>query len=113
MSYAELRQLTIAKDSLDFYGKSNDSLQIKLSEKYIKLIDKRYKLNRKIKRTRLCVSPEIMRKISFAYSQSLKYDNIGPHGLYEDKDLDMSEEDFKKIVIINLDEIVTTRYTCS
>ena len=109
MSYAELRQLTISKDSLDFYGNSNDSLQIKLSEKSVKLIDKRYKLNRKVKRTRLCVSPETMRKISFAYSQSIKYDNIGPHGLYEDKDLDLSKEEFKKKVIKNMDEIITTR----
>jgi len=109
MSYAELRQLTISKDSLDFYGNSNDTLQIKLTDKYVKLIDKRYKLTRKVKRTRLCVSPETMRKISFAYSQSLKYDNIGPHGLYEDHDLDLSEEKFKKVVIKNLNETITTR----
>lgn len=109
MSYAELRQLTISKDSLDLFGNSNDTLQIKLTDKYVKLIDKRYKLTRKVKRTRLCVSPETMRKISFAYSQSIKYDNIGPHGLYEDNDLDLSEEEFKKIVIKNLNEIITTR----
>lgn len=109
MSYAKLRQITISKDSLDFYGNSNDSLQIKLSDKYVKLIDKRYKLNRKIKRTRLCVAPEIMRKISFAYSQSMKYDYIRHYELYEDEDLDLSEEDFRKIVIKNLKKRITTR----
>ena len=107
MSYAELRQITISKDSLDMYGESNDSLQIKLSDKYVKLFDMRYKLNRKIKRTRLCASPEMMRKISFAYSESLKDKNIEPHSLYEDKDLDLSETEFKKLVIDNLNEITT------
>lgn len=109
MSYAELRQMTISKDSLDFYGNLNDSLQIKLSDKYVKLIDKRYKLNRKVKRTRLCVSPDMMRKISFAYSQSMKYDYIRHYELYKDEDLDLSEEDFKKLVIINLEKRIMTR----
>lgn len=109
MSYAELRQITIPKDSLDFYGNSNDSLQLKLSDKYVKLIDKRYKLNRKIKRTRLCVSPEMMRKISFAYSQSMKYDYVRHYELYEDENLDLCEEDFRKIVVTNLKKRITTR----
>lgn len=109
-SYAELRQMTIPLDNLEKYNLSNDSISIKFLDKKIHLTDKRYNLNRKIRHRTLCISPTNMRKISYAYKVSSGFENIRHYDLYKWDDLNLNEDDFKKKVIENLDEIKKHRH---
>jgi hypothetical protein len=107
-SYAELRQITIATDSLKHYSESNDTLQIIIADNYVKITDKRYKINKKVKHKRLCNKPDIMRKISFAHSQARKHKGIGHYELYTNADLKLNEADFKRLVLLNLNKLLST-----
>ncbi|MFN2430474.1 MAG: hypothetical protein ABR574_10690, partial [Cryomorphaceae bacterium] len=103
-SYAELRQITIPLDSLEMLNNQNDSITIELLNNKIKLIDKRYRLKRKIKHRNLCASPETIRKISFAYEVSSKQEDLRHFELYEREDLELNEKEFKELVMKNLKE---------
>ena len=100
--YAELRQMKFKLDSLDLFNQTNDSISIKIRDDKIQLKDKRYGINKKIRHKNLCTSPENMRKISFAYILSSK-NGLGPQALYSWDDLKLTELEFEKQVIINLD----------
>ena len=100
-TYSQLRQIEIPIDSLEHFNQRNDSITIKITNNKVKLTDKRYKLNRKVKHTNLCNSTENMRKISFAVDLALHH-SIGPHGLYLYEDLKLEEFEFKQKVLGNL-----------
>jgi hypothetical protein len=104
-SYAELRQMKISLDSLEFFNANNDTIQIKVYDNTIWLVDKKYRINKKIKHKKLCASPEKMRKISFAYKISSSYEDIRHYELYTDDDLNLSETEFEKKVIENIKRI--------
>lgn len=103
-SYAELRQITIPLNSLNEFNKKNDSIKIKLHKGKVKLIDKKYRLSRKIRNRNLCASASTMRKISFAYKLSSEHEDIRHFELYEREDLNLDEEAFKKKVMQKLIE---------
>jgi hypothetical protein len=104
LSYAELRQITIPLDSLNEFNQKNDSIKIELHNGRVKLVDKKYRLLRRIKHRNLCASASTMRKISFAYNLSSKQKDIRHFELYDHEDLKLDEEDFKKKVIEKLKE---------
>ncbi|MDL2309302.1 hypothetical protein LJC53_06940 [Bacteroidales bacterium OttesenSCG-928-C03] len=104
-AYAELRQMKISLDSLESLNTNNDSIQIKIYDNKIQLIDKKYGINKKIKDKKLCASPERMRKISFAYKISSNNENVRHYELYTNDDLNLSETEFEKKVIENMEKI--------
>ncbi|HEY1045376.1 MAG TPA: hypothetical protein VGF79_02985 [Bacteroidia bacterium] len=104
LSYAELRQITIPIDSLKEFNLKNDSIQIVILNGKVKLIDKKYQLSEKIKHKKLCASAPTMRKISFAYKLSSEHSNIKHYELYDNEDLKLDEEAFKKKVLERLKE---------
>lgn len=104
LSYTELRQITIPIDSLNEFNLKNDSIQIEILNGNVKLIDKKYQLSAKIKHKKLCVSASTMRKISFAYKVSSEHTNIKHYELYDNEDLKLDEEEFKKKVLERLKE---------
>ena len=109
-AYAELRQMTISLDSLESFNLNNDTIGIELLNEKIKLVDKKYGLNRKVKHRRLCAHPEKMRKISFAYEISRKYEYIRHFELYEREDFKLPEEEFENLVKKNLKEKIKERH---
>lgn len=104
ISYAQHRDISISMSEIEKYGKQNDTMSIILKDNKIKLTDKRYKLKKTIKHQKLCESVENMRKISYAHLIASKYDEIKHFHLYELEDLDLSEEEFIRIVDVNLEE---------
>jgi len=104
-SYAELRQISINLDNLERFNQSNDIISIKILGDKIHLIDKGFKINKKIRHKNLCASPENMRKISYAYKVSSSNGKISHYDLYEWDDLKLSEEEFIKIVNENMNKI--------
>jgi hypothetical protein len=104
LSYAELRQITIPVDSLNEFNLKNDSIEIIILKGKVKLVDKKYRLTRKVKHRNLCASASTMRKISFAYKLSSEHKEIGHLGLYEREDLNLNEEEFKEKVMQKLKE---------
>jgi hypothetical protein len=71
----------------------------------IHLIDKGFRINKKIRHKNLCALPENMRKISYAYKVSSSNGKISHYDLYEWDDLKLSEEEFIKIVNENMNKI--------
>ena len=110
LSYAQYRDIKIPINELDNYGENNDTLNIIMLDNKIKLVDKRNKLDRKIKHQRLCASVETMRKISYANSVAEKYEDMIHFHLYEHDDLKLTEEEFKKLVDKNLEEEIKKRH---
>ena len=104
LSYAEFRQITIPLDSLNEFNLNNDSIEIKLLKGKVKLVDRKYRLSRKIKQKNLCASASTMRKISFAYKLSIGHKDLRHFELYEREDLKLDEEEFKKKVMEKLIE---------
>lgn len=104
LSYAELRQITIPLDSLKEFNQNNDSIKIELRNGRVKLVDKKYRLSRRIKHRNLCASVSTMRKISFATKLSREHKDIRHFDLYNREDLALDEEEFKKKVMENLKE---------
>lgn len=104
LSYAELRQITIPLDSLNEFNQKNDSLKIEIRKGRVKLVDKKYRLSRKIYHRNLCASASTMRKISFAYKISSQQKNIRHFELYDREDLKLEEEEFRKKVFGKLKE---------
>lgn len=102
LAYAELRQITIPLNSLNKFNQMNDSIKVEFHNGKVKLIDKKYKLSKKIKHRNLCASASIMRKISFAYKLSNEHKDISFFELYEHDDLNLDEEVFKKKVMEKL-----------
>lgn len=102
VSYAELRQINIPTDSLAVFNSSQDTLQILFNKKYVLLDDKTLGISQKIRHGKLCTSADRMRKISFAYAQSSKHTGIQHFHLYKNEDLELSEEEFRKVVLNNL-----------
>jgi len=103
-SYAELRQITINLDSLEKFNLSNDTIAITIFQNKVHLTDKKFRTNKNIKHRKLCTSVENMRKISYAYKVSSGYENIRHYDLYKSEDLNLSEDEFKKKVIENLND---------
>lgn len=103
-SYAEKRQLTIKRVDLDKFNEENDTIQLKIFDKYVQLVDKKYNINKKVKRTKLCASVEKMRKISYAYKISSQYENVSHYELYSDSDLELPESEFEKKVLENIEK---------
>lgn len=99
--YAELRQLKVKLDSLETFNQSNDTIEIKLLGNRINLKDKKYNITCNVKNTRLCTSPERMRKISFAYKLAAS-NELGPQSLYTLEDLKLTESEFEEKVKNNL-----------
>ena len=108
-SYAELRQISIKKDSLELFNQSNDTISFNLLDNTIHLIDKRFGINKKIRHKKLCTSPENMRKISYAYKVSSKNGKVSHYDLYNWEDLKLSEEEFIKIVNDNMNKLNTNK----
>ncbi len=104
-SYAELRQILMNIDDLDQFNQSNDTISIKLLDNNIHLVDKGFRINKKIRHKKLCASSEKMRKISYAYKVSSKNGKVSHYNLYKLEDLKLSEEEFIKIVNHNLNKI--------
>ena len=101
-SYAELRQISIPLDSLNKFNTSNDSIAINIQGKKLKLTDKKFNINKKIRHRKLCISPENMRKISYAYKVSSQYKDIMHYDLYDWEDLKLTEEEFRNKVVENV-----------
>lgn len=110
-SYAQLRDIKIPISELDKYGESNDTLTIIVLDNKVRLIDNKNRLNRKIKHQKLCASVETMRKISYANSIAEKYDDMMHYHLYEHENLELTEEEFKKLVNHNLEEEIKKNST--
>lgn len=110
LSYAQYRDIKIPFNELEKYGEQNDTLTIIVLDNKVKLIDKRNKLDRKIKHQKLCASVENMRKISYANSIAEKHEDMRHFDLYEHDDLKLTEEEFKKLVDKNLDEEIKKRH---
>jgi hypothetical protein len=104
-SYAELRQISIKKDSLEHFNQSNDTISFDILDNKIHLIDKRFGINKKIRHKKLCASPENMRKISYAYKVSSNNGKVRHYELYDWEDLKLSEEEFVKIVNDNMNKL--------
>jgi hypothetical protein len=103
--YAELRQITVPLDSLESFNALPNAMSITmLGNKKIKLKDKKYKLNRKIRQRSLCHSPENMRKVAFVERLLIGHETTRFSDLYEREDLRLSEEEFKQKVISNLNK---------
>lgn len=100
-SHTELRKITIAKNEIEKFNFNNDSIKIEINKNSVRIIDKKYKLNKKIKSRKLCTSKENMRKISFA-CEIAKKNNLGHFSLYNYEDLKLNEEEFKKKIETNL-----------
>ncbi len=111
LSYAQYRDIKIPKSELDKYGDQNDTLTIIILDNKIKLVDKRNKIDRRIKHQKLCATVETMRKISYANSIAEKHEDLMHFHLYESDDLDLTEEKFKKLVDKNLEEKIKKRHT--
>lgn len=105
LSYAELRQIKIPLDSLTAFNQKSDSLQIMLHNGRVKLIDKKYRLSRKMGHRNLCASASTMRKIAFACSLVGKQQGIRHFELYDREDLKLDEDEFRKKVIGKLREM--------
>jgi hypothetical protein len=103
-SYAQERDIVIPFSELQKYESQNDTLTIIVLNDKVKLIDKRYKLNRKVKHQKLCVSIDTMRKISYANSVADKHKSIRHFDLFEQDDLKLTEQEFKKVVDKNIEE---------
>jgi len=110
LSYAQLRDIKIPSSELEKYGEHNDTLTIIVLDNKVKLIDKKNKLDRKIKHQRLCVSAETMRKISYANSIAEKHEEMMHFHLYKYDDLELTEEEFKKLVDKNVEEEIKKRH---
>ena len=102
-SYATLRDLSITLHQLDQFNQNNDSIKITMQRGKIKLIDKKYRLSKKIKHSKLCAPATTMRKIVFAYTLS-EQANIRHFELYNQEDLQLNEEEFNQKVLDNLKE---------
>ena len=109
-SYAQLRDIKIPISEFDKYGEQNDTLTIIVLDNKVKLIDKRNKLDRKIRHQKLCASVATMRKISYANSIAEQHEDMMHFHLYEREDLDLSEEEFKNLVDHNLEEEIKKRH---
>ncbi len=103
-SYAELRQITIKLDSLDRFNIINDTIAISILKNKVHLTDKKFRINKNLKHRKLCASIESMRNISYAYKVSSDFENIRHYDLYKSEDLNLTEDEFKKNVIENLND---------
>jgi hypothetical protein len=106
-SYAAMRQMTVALDSLDAFNRGQDSVKIELQKNKIKLVDKRYRLSKNIKHTPLCASASDMRKISYAQKQAAGHTlasgkTLMHFDLYNREDLKLSEAEFEQRVNENV-----------
>ena len=110
LSYAQYRDIKIPISELAKYGEQNDTLTIIILDNKIKLIDKKNKLNKKVKHQKVCASVETMRKISYANSIAEKQEVMMHFHLYEREDLGLTEEKFKKLVDKNLEEEIKKRH---
>lgn len=110
LSYAQYRDINIPFSELEKYGEQNDTLTIIILDNKVKLIDKRNNFDRKIKHQKLCASVETMRNISYANSIAENYEDMKHFHLYESEDLELSEEEFKKLVDKNLKEEIKKRH---
>ncbi|BDD08696.1 hypothetical protein FUAX_11280 [Fulvitalea axinellae] len=104
-AYTQYRDIKIPRNELGDFNSGNDTLSIILYGNKVKLFDKRYNLNRKVKHQKLCASLEAMRKISYAVSISDNHQNIRHFHLFVPDDLNLLEESFRKLVNENLREI--------
>lgn len=100
-SYSELREIIIPLNEIEKFNANNDNINITVNKNSIRLIDKKYKLNKKIKTRKLCSSLENMRKISYAVKIATE-NKIGHLSLYNYEDLKLSESDFYKKIDSNL-----------
>ncbi|MFD1552570.1 hypothetical protein DNU06_15630 [Putridiphycobacter roseus] len=105
-AYAQYRDLTIPMDSLAAFNAKNDSLQIVLQPDQVKLVDRRYKLKKRVKQTALCSEAPEMRKISYANTIANKSDDIKIYNLYNYEDLKLPLGEFKTLVDKNYTELL-------
>ena len=103
-SYSQLRKISIKINEIERFNSTNDSIKIVISKNSIGLIDEKYKLNKKVKKRKLCTSKENMRKISYAYKIG-KENNIEHFTLYNYEDLKLTESEFFRKVGSNLTSI--------
>ena len=104
LSYAQYRDIKIPINELDSFGEKNDTLTILILDNKIKLVDKRNKLDRKVKHQKGCASTATMRKISYANNLAEKREDTRHFRLYDYDDLKLSEEEFKKLIDKNIEE---------
>lgn len=109
-SYAKLRDVKISIKEIDIFNSKNDSIKFKIKKNKIHLTDKKYRLNRNVKKKRLCASADYMRKISYAYEISQKY-KIRHFSIYDSNDLKLSEKEFRKKAEENLLQKINSEKT--
>ena len=100
-SYSELRKISIKINEIEKFNSTNDSIKMAINKNSISLIDKKHKINKKVKKRKLCMSIENMRKISYAYKISNE-NKIGHFSLYNYEDLKLTETEFYRKVDFNL-----------
>lgn len=100
-SYAQYRDITVSRNDLEAFNTNNDTLNLTITSNKVKLVDKKYRLKKKVKHQKLCASIPNMRKISYAVKITNDID-VRHFQLYEDNDLSLPEEEFKQLVDSNL-----------
>lgn len=96
-SYAQYRDITVSRNDLEAFNTNNDTLNLTITSNKVKLVDKKYRLKKKVKHQKLCASTTTMRKISYACEITAKTD-IRHFELYDNEDLSLSEEEFEELV---------------
>ncbi len=107
-AYAKYRQIEIPLRDLEDFNSQNDSLRIRILDNHIHLVDKRYRLNKKVKHQRLAVSVDHMRKISLTYELTKQYEDIH-FELYEHEELDLPMKEFKTLMNARIKEKIKQR----
>ena len=97
LSYAQYRDLIIPLHELQEFNSNNDSIQLEIFDKKVKLVDERYGLKKNVKHQKQCASTEDMRKISYA-CEITSETNIKHFQLYDREELFLSEEEFEELV---------------
>lgn len=110
-SYAQYRDLKIPINELDSYDEKNDTLTILILHNKIKLVDKRNKINKKVKHQKLCASVDTMRKISYANSVAEKHEDMMHFHLYDHDDLKLKEDEFIKCINKNAEKEILKQQT--
>lgn len=96
-SYAQERDITIPLSDVEGFNSRDNSIKLEVLPNKVKLKDKKYGFNKKVKDQKLCASVQSMRNISYAVEVTNDND-ISHFQLYEDEDLSLSEEAFKELV---------------
>lgn len=104
-SYAQYRDIILPVNQLDSIQHYADSLTITIDDDKVMIVDEKYNFKKRIRHQRLCASVSTMRKVSFADSLAQNRNDLRHFLLYEHSDLDLSEDEFRQLVLKNFVEI--------